>query len=336
MNREPKLSEIEKLIKHFRDTEREHELLEVVERYKKVPDEPLETVEPETHEFHEEGVVLNKIAAKEGLAVYHHKPLEKYQRWLRGKKYLRYSFYFFLIFTGIMIFLNAPIIFNQVKSEEAKPGEVITVEELKEVKMAKSAPLAAGEVVPSFNQLVVPKIGVKAPIVFAKSNAESDIQENLKDGVVHYAGTANPGEVGNTFITGHSSNYWWIKGSYNYVFLNLGKLKRGDQAVIYYKKNKFIYSVTEVKTVSPKDLSVLEQGSTPTLTLMTCTPPGTNWKRLIVKLNQISPKYIKPKVVQRQVEVTDSSTLPSTDKNSVGAFFLSIWQEIVRALGFKD
>jgi hypothetical protein len=36
-------------------------------------------------------------------------------------------------------------------------------------------------------------------------------------------------------------------------------------------------------------LSVLRQTPDPQITLITCTPPGTSWKRLVVVAKQISP-----------------------------------------------
>jgi hypothetical protein len=48
---------------------------------------------------------------------------------------------------------------------------------------------------------------------------------------------------------------------------------------------------------------------------MTCTPPGTNWKRLIIQFDQISPTYKAPSIVEKQVPV-QSKALPQADSNS--------------------
>jgi len=131
--------------------------------------------------------------------------------------------------------------------------------------------------------LVIPKIGVTSPIVFSKSRKEEDIQEDLKRGVVHYLGTSLPGETGNCFIVGHSSNYSWRGGDYNTVFVFLDKLKKGDEIFIYYNGEVYRYEVIESFLVNPEQVEVLEGGSEPILTLMTCWPIGTNLKRLIVR-----------------------------------------------------
>ncbi len=152
------------------------------------------------------------------------------------------------------------------------------------------------EKIPKEDRLLIPKIKVSAPIIYMdwKKNTspekiEHAIQKYLENGVGHYMDTALPGQVGNVFITGHSSNYWWAKGNYNHVFALLDKLVVGDKVIIYYKQKKYVYQVFQVDIVSPDDTSVLKQTSESILTLMTCTPPGTDWRRLIVKSKQISP-----------------------------------------------
>lgn len=321
MDREPKISEIEKLIKHFRETEREHELLEVLAKHGIQKENPLEVVEEGTNEFHPEGIAYNKIAEKEGLIRKTNRVIVTIYNAFKTKWYLRYGAYYILIFVAIFALLNAPVLVSQFFFKPKEASNLITINELKETPMEDSAPIAAGEVVPSGSQLVIPKINVKAPIIYVPTQNEQSIQASLPNGVVHYNGTAKPGEVGNTFITGHSSNFWWIKGKYNYVFLNLNKLKAGDQATIYRDGKKYIYQVRSTKVVAPTDTSVLAPTDTPVLTLMTCTPPGTNWKRLIVTMDQVAPKYTKPQMVTRQIKA--NQTLPG-DSNSIGAIFLKI------------
>lgn len=332
ISREPKIAEVEKLINHFRKNNREDELLDVLREHGITSEKPAPVVDEGTHEFHEEMVVLNKIAEKEKLIIREHKPLKKITEAFKKKWYFRYAIYYIFIFSMIFIILNAPIIFSRVGFEESGTSRIITVQELEKVTMADSAPLDSGEVIPQTSQLNIPKIGVTAPIIFLASRAEQEIQNNLTQGVVHYSGTAKPGEVGNSFITGHSSNFWWVKGNYNYIFVNLDKMAAGDQAKIYHNGKKYVYSVTEVKIVEPNDVSVIAQTDTPTLTLMTCTPPGTNWKRLIVKMDQVAPKYIKPRVVTKQI-IASPNELPSTDTQSTGGLLLEFWTWIKKLFG---
>lgn len=241
-------------------------------------------------------------------------PIKDASKTLWSKKWFRYPFLFIVSFVIIFSLLNLPLVVTKLQPTK----NVTTYQKITEVvqpEMEKSAALEPGEVIPTTSTIVVPKIGVTAPIQFINTNEEASIQEALRGGVTHYYGTAKPGEVGNTFITGHSSNYWWEKGGYNYVFANLNKLAVGDQAKIYYNGNKYVYQVKEVIVVEPSDVSVLNPTPTPTLTLMTCTPPGTNWKRLIVKFDQIAPKYIAPQTVEKTIPIT-TKQLPSVNKDT--------------------
>lgn len=151
------------------------------------------------------------------------------------------------------------------------------------------SPSGNEEVISEGERLIISKIEVDAPIIWMESEDEEEIQRYLQNGVGHYPNTAFPGEVGNCVITGHSSNYWWSRGEYNYVFALLDNLVVGDQAIIYYKQKKYVYEISEIKIVSPENIEVLQSTSEPSLTLITCTPPGTNWRRLIVKAKQIQP-----------------------------------------------
>lgn len=230
--------------------------------------------------------------------------------------YVKYPLTFLVMFFTILILSNLPLYLAKLKPTKNITKEVIPEKILVKSEVEKSAPLEPGEVIPQLSTLVIPKLGITAPIIFVDTYDEQTIQNNLINGVVHYYQTANPGKVGNSFITGHSSNYWWQKGEYNYVFANLDKLVIGDQAKIYFEGNKFLYQVSSIKVVEPSDLTVLDQTSKPTLTLMTCTPPGTSWKRLIVSLDQIAPVYKAPTLEDKKKAITETPIqLPKSDSN---------------------
>jgi LPXTG-site transpeptidase (sortase) family protein len=153
------------------------------------------------------------------------------------------------------------------------------------------------QIAPTDNRLVIPKLGKSVPLVdMGAENIEGEnwndlekqIQEGLKDGVVHYPGTAKPGQYGNVFMTGHSSYYPWDPGKFKDVFATLSKLEVGDRYYVYYNQKKFTYEVTEKKEVQPSNVDVLKQPDNEKIsTLMTCTPVGTALRRLIIKGIQI-------------------------------------------------
>ena len=178
------------------------------------------------------------------------------------------------------------------------------------------------------NEIIIPKIGATAPLVFINTNNEPDVLTALRDGVVHYYGTAMPGEVGNSVFFGHSSNDWWEAGNYKFVFILLEKLTVGDTYEIHYNSRKYVYLVTQTKIVQPNDLSVLNQTTEPTSTLITCTPPGTSWQRFIVTGKQISPTFDKTaqnNTDAKPAENNTNQTLPSAPAN--------IWEQISSFFG---
>jgi Sortase domain len=63
---------------------------------------------------------------------------------------------------------------------------------------------------------------------------EAPIQKKLQDGVVHLGYTVQPGEIGNSYIVGHSSNFSNVKSDYNTIFKPLeSKTEKGEDFFIY-------------------------------------------------------------------------------------------------------
>ena len=131
------------------------------------------------------------------------------------------------------------------------------------------------------NYIKIERLALNSPIVWDVE--ENDILDQLKNGVVHYAGTSHPGEGGNIFIVGHSSNYFWIDSAYNSVFSLLDKLEKGDRVEIKKGDTSYFYDVLDKKVVNPDEVEVLESTNKELLTLMTCWPIGTSLNRLIVQ-----------------------------------------------------
>lgn len=132
--------------------------------------------------------------------------------------------------------------------------------------------------------IVIPKIGANAAVVANVDPYDShQYQVALTRGVAHARGTVFPGEPGNIFLFSHSSANVIDAARYNSIFFLLTKLEKDDEIILYYKNEKFRYTVTEKKIVEASAVSYLSPRSTgKTLTLMTCWPPGTTFKRLLV------------------------------------------------------
>lgn len=114
--------------------------------------------------------------------------------------------------------------------------------------------------------------------------------EDLTKGLVHYLPTSQPGEIGNVVILGHSTlPQLYNPKDYKTIFTYLASLEKGDKIMIHYLGVNYEYEVTEMYVVKPEDTYVLDSNSQePILTLITCVPPGTYWKRLIVRAKLIN------------------------------------------------
>ncbi len=133
--------------------------------------------------------------------------------------------------------------------------------------------------------LWVSSLGIKAPIKYVEESKESVFQEALRSGVVHFPGTAMPGQPGNTYIFGHSSDYLWSKGDYKTVFALLPRISKDAEVQITdHNGNLYTYTVVDSFVVAADDFSVLDQKNNEKklLTLQTSYPVGTALKRYIV------------------------------------------------------
>ncbi len=73
-----------------------------------------------------------------------------------------------------------------------------------------------------------------------RGNYESvPVQRLLRNGIVHLPYSPYPGELGNSYIIGHSSNFSQVQSDYNFVFKSLVKqTKDGDIFYIYDKDGR--------------------------------------------------------------------------------------------------
>lgn len=131
--------------------------------------------------------------------------------------------------------------------------------------------------------LVVSKLSINAPVIADVDGTDKDAYfKALEGGVAHFKGTTKPGEGSNIFIFGHSSFYWYKPGDYKEIFKTLPDLIVGDEIILWYQAKEYRYKVTETKEVQPTAVDVLKPTEQEQVTLMTCVPPGTTLRRLIV------------------------------------------------------
>lgn len=113
----------------------------------------------------------------------------------------------------------------------------------------------------------------------------STVDHDLSQHLINYSGTSIPPEKGNAVVFGHSTLPQLFKtGDYKTIFANLYKLKVGDQIYVNLDKILYLYKIYNIAVVDPTDNSIFTQNYEDSfLTIVTCTPPGTTWKRLVIK-----------------------------------------------------
>lgn len=116
--------------------------------------------------------------------------------------------------------------------------------------------------------------------------------EDLEKNLIHYGGTALPGEYGKVVIFGHSVlPQFFNPKSYKAIFSTIHTLRPGDEIFLTFDGIEYKYKVFSLEVVDPANISVLEQKYDDFyLALVTCTPPGTYWKRLIVNARIEKPQ----------------------------------------------
>lgn len=139
-------------------------------------------------------------------------------------------------------------------------------------------------------KLSIPKLKIKEATVIVSG-------DSLDKSLIHYGGTAKPGEFGTTVVFGHSTlPQLYDPKNYKTIFTYLPTLsarndkKPGDLIIINYDGIEYTYMIHDMYVTKPTDLTPLEQKYDDiNLTLITCVPPGTYWERLIVKAKLVPP-----------------------------------------------
>ena len=160
-------------------------------------------------------------------------------------------------------------------------------------------------------KLIIPKINVDVPVIYGVGSDQQSQLDAMAKGVAHFSipgANSVPGQIGNTVLSGHSSNDLFDSGDYKFIFAQLDRLNENDIIYVNYQGVRYTYNITGKKVVLPTDVqSLIYSTDKPILTLITCTPLGTAEKRLLVIAEQISPD-------PSNAEANDSSS--GSDSNS--------------------
>lgn len=136
-----------------------------------------------------------------------------------------------------------------------------------------------------YYNLSIPKLKIKKALVEIGG-------DDLSKSLIHYKGTALPGQQGNAVVFGHSTlPQLYDPKNYLTIFSLLPTLERGDIVRIDYDGITYFYKIEKMFEVNPDDVEILIQRFDDAyLTLVTCVPPGTYLRRLVVQAKLLSPE----------------------------------------------
>jgi len=112
----------------------------------------------------------------------------------------------------------------------------------------------------------IPKLGVKMNIVGVPFNEANWNLTWLGSQAGYLDGTAYPTHAGNTGLTGHA----YLADGTPGPFAKLDQLRYGDQVIVHFGGQRYVYEVRQNQLVKPTDLSVLKHEKYSWLTLITC------------------------------------------------------------------
>ncbi len=202
--------------------------------------------------------------------------------------------------------------------------------------------------------LVIPAMGLITPIVEIDDNSsdyqtaiagkEFDYDKYLVDGPTIYPGTAKIGELGNTFLFGHS-NYWIGKaGNFKTIFRLTYNIQKNDTILVFKKQwetwKKYRYEVSQSRLVDETEVAVmLPDANKKEITLSACRPIGTARQRWINRATLVDEEKITYKVdtsitapllnesqsIKENIlrEIENNSALTSWAKNALNATYNS-------------
>ena len=188
-------------------------------------------------------------------------------------------------------------------------------------------------------RLLIPKLNVDVPVFFNISNDTATINDAMNHGVAQFkipGADAMPGQIGNLVISGHSAGDIYSNNQYKFIFSGLERLVDGDLIYVNYNSVRYTYKVYKRETVEPTNVAALVYKiDKPILTLITCTPLGSDRYRLLVMAEQINPSYEQKETTEianqensaengnnAEGKAQSSSIMPANERS----FFDRVWR----------
>jgi len=138
---------------------------------------------------------------------------------------------------------------------------------------AAAARHGAGAVAPV--TVVISRLGVHAPVYDRGVNADGTLIIAPGYALTHLQYSARLGQRGNYVVYGHDD----IEGS---ILRYEDMLRVGDRIDLYQGAMHYVYQIVAQSYVDPGNTSVMDQTSSPMLTLISCWPYNVDTQRVVV------------------------------------------------------
>lgn len=195
-----------------------------------------------------------------------------------------------LVGIAMIVYILSPLILWQIYFENVFASEDIALPIPKSEIVNPATITNIADWFPNFKpeeskKLAVSSYNISIPKINIENASVSTIDTDLEKHLVNYPNASIPGDPGNAVIFGHSTlPQFYNPKNYKTIFANIFKLEIGDKIFVSSENETYQYKVYNISVVDSSDTSSFSQTyDNSYLTLVTCTPPGTTWKRLIVK-----------------------------------------------------
>jgi len=187
---------------------------------------------------------------------------------------------------GMVIFVLLPVTSAWIKYK-TNPDEVETVSI--ETGYLDVKP---GDSLDEF-RVLIPKISAEANVVANVDVTDRKTFDKIlaNNNVALSTGSGKPGDGKGSgmYIFAHSTIQNVFGARQNAIFYLLNEIELNDEIKIIYKGNEFIYRIFDKKIVSSDETAFMNyrDENKEIVTLQTCWPLGTNWRRLLVMAEKI-------------------------------------------------
>ena len=140
---------------------------------------------------------------------------------------------------------------------------------------------------PNPTRIIIPDIGLDSHVVDLHLTFDGGNQrwETADNAVGFHIGSATPGEIGNTVMSGHVNSPFRGEGDIFRRLDNVAPLLRQGRIVdivLEAGNTRYLYRATDTTVLLPADVHVFSPTEEPSLSLVTCAPATTYSHRFIV------------------------------------------------------